>query len=84
MMCSWGGSEFNKAQQQREIPCLMAKGKVRTLNSVAKADLIKQLKDKFDSLGKRLEEKDQIIEELRKDNNEWMTKNESMCRILTR
>ena len=69
-MISWGEYEFNKVQQQREISCLMAKGKRRTLNSVTTADLIKQLKDKIDSLGKRLEEKDQIIEKLRKYNNE--------------
>ena len=62
----------------------MAKGKVRTLNSVTKADLINQLKEKVDSIGKKVEEKDQIIEKLRNDNNEWAEKVEIMSRILER
>ena len=83
-MGCWDESEFNKVQQQREILCLMAKDKVRTLNYVTKANLINQLKEKVDSLGKKLEEKDHIIENLRNDNNEWAEKVEIMYHILER
>ena len=39
MLYSWERSEFNETQQQREIPCLMAKEKVKIIHFLAESEL---------------------------------------------